>query len=100
MGSRDTRGRAIATAPATLIAVLTLIVTAVSGGPLAGPEGRRPRARAISPAASGATIPTVPSSLPAERSDTERGGSRAKRRIGPKSQAKRDAWSFRQSNAA
>src|SRR5438046_9071060 len=78
MGSRDTRGRAIATAPATLIAVLTLIVTSDSGGPLSGPEGRRPRARAISPAASGSTISTVPSSLPAERSDTERGGVESK----------------------
>ena len=38
MGSRDTRGRTIATAPATLIAVLTLIVTSDSGGPLSEPE--------------------------------------------------------------
>src|SRR6266550_4846368 len=74
MGSRDTRGRTIATAQATLIAVLTLIVTSDSGGPLSESEGRRPRARAISPAASGSTISTVPWSLPAAQSDTERRG--------------------------
>ena len=38
MGNRDTRGRATAAAPSTLIAVLTLIVTSDSGGPLSEPE--------------------------------------------------------------
>ena len=38
MGNRDTRGRATAAAPSTLIAVLTQIVTSDSGGPLSEPE--------------------------------------------------------------
>src|SRR5205807_9086019 len=54
MGNRDTRGRATAAAPSTLIAVLTQIVTSDSGGPSWEPGGRRTRAGPFPPQRAGA----------------------------------------------